>query len=161
MGTKVRVVTPSLPEDLGPVLLHVESQYPREGCGILFVNSAGEWRTLPMANAYDAYHAKDPLRFPRTSRTAYAFDSRDWLKVCEEADQSGEQIGCIFHSHVDVGAYFSAEDRAMAAPDNEPLLPGVAYLVVAVDEGKASAIRLFWWDRGAFQEKPIPLSNAR
>ncbi len=114
-----------------------------------------------MANAYDAYHAKDPLRFPRTSRTAYVFDSRDWLKVCEEADQSGERVGCIFHSHVDVGAYFSAEDRAMAAPDNEPLLPGVAYLVVAVDEGKASAIRLFWWDRGAFQEKSIPLPNAR
>jgi proteasome lid subunit RPN8/RPN11 len=83
------------------------------------------------------------------------------LQVYEKADQSGERIGCIFHSHVDVGAYFSAEDRAMAAPDNVPLHPGVAYLVVAVDEGKASAIRLFWWDRGAFQEKSIPLPNAR
>lgn len=114
-----------------------------------------------MANAYDAYHARDPLRFPRTSRTAYAFDSREYLKISQAADESGETIGCIFHSHVDVGAYFSAEDRAMAAPDNEPLLPGVAYVVIAVDDGKASAIRLFWWEGGEFQEKPLPLPMTR
>src|SRR5207244_3395356 len=94
------------------------------GGGLLVGHSGGAvllgpqgHRIWPLDNAYDRYHAKDPLQFPRTSRTAYRFDPRDWLRVTEEADARGEQVSCIFHSHGDVGAYFSAEDTAMAAPD--------------------------------------------
>jgi proteasome lid subunit RPN8/RPN11 len=110
-----------------------------------------------MANAYDRYHDRDPGRFPRTSRTAYLFDPKEWLAVSQEVEAGQEEVACVYHSHIDVGAYFSAEDRIMAAPDGEPLLPGVGYLVVAVDGGKASAAKLFRWEGGAFQESVVPL----
>src|SRR5687767_7343379 len=104
------------PTTLAEVIAHLESTYPNEGCGLILENAEGAQRVVPMQNAYDRYHAKDPVTYPRTSRTAYLFDGKEQLAVYEEADRRGEQISIIFHSHCEVGAYFSAEDRAMAAP---------------------------------------------
>jgi [CysO sulfur-carrier protein]-S-L-cysteine hydrolase len=146
-----------LPRDLSKVIAHLESAYPNEGCGVLLRTPRGEWISCPMRNAYDRYHAQDPLRFPRTSRTAYLFDPKEWLAVCEEADALGGEVACVFHSHGDVGAYFSDEDRAMAAPDGEPVLPGVIYLVVAVDAGKATGAKAFQWHQGGFVETSVQL----
>jgi [CysO sulfur-carrier protein]-S-L-cysteine hydrolase len=144
---------PQLADDLGPVFRHLEAAYPNEGCGVLIRNEgSGQWRIRTMRNAYDDYRARDPGRYPRTSRTAYVFDSREQLHVWEEAEAAGERIACIFHSHTDVGAYFSKEDQAMAAPNGEPLWPGVSYLVVAVDAGRASAASLFSWDGSGFRQ---------
>jgi [CysO sulfur-carrier protein]-S-L-cysteine hydrolase len=149
-----------LPEDLGPILRHLEAAYPNEGCGVLLRNPAsGRWRVQPMRNAYDDYRARDPAGYPRTSRTAYVFDSREQLRVWEMAEAAGERVACVFHSHTDAGAYFSKEDRAMAAPNGEPLYPGMLYLVVAVDRGKATAAKLFWWNGAGFSERPVPLTE--
>jgi [CysO sulfur-carrier protein]-S-L-cysteine hydrolase len=150
-------VTPELPPELGEVLRHLEGCYPAEGCGVILRGPRG-WVVRPMVNVYDRYHAADPERFPRTSRTAYLFDPKEWLRVSEQADSEGQQVMCVFHSHADVGAYFSREDREMAAPDGEPLLPGVSYLVVAVDSGKATAAKLFWWVGQDFREHAVPLA---
>lgn len=154
-------MSPPLPEDLTEALGHLESCYPDEGCGLLLYHpESGRWRTQALKNAYDRYHARDPLRFPRTARTAYLFDPLEWLSVSEEADRRGEHVACVFHSHADVGAYFSAEDRVMAAPDGEPVLPGVAYLVVAVNQGKATAAKVFRWRDGEFAEEAVRLGKA-
>ena len=151
---------PPVPTDLRRVIAHLESTYPNEGCGVLTrSNATGRWRVVPMKNAYDEYRVRDPARFSRTSRTAYVFDSREQLRVWEEAESAGETVACIFHSHTDVGAYFSHEDRAMAAPEGQPLWPGVSYLVVAVDSGKATDARLYWWEGEGFRERQIRLKQ--
>jgi proteasome lid subunit RPN8/RPN11 len=153
------VSEPQLPEDLSPILRHLEAAYPNEGCGVILRNPTGRWRVQPMRNAYDEYRARDPAGYPRTSRTAYVFDSREQLRVWEMAEAAGEDVACVFHSHTDAGAYFSTEDRAMAAPNGEPLLPGMAYLVVAVDRGKATAVKLFWWDGADFSERSVRVTE--
>ncbi len=154
------VSEPQLPEDLSPILRHLEAAYPNEGCGLLLRNAAsGRWRVHPMRNAYDEYRARDPAGYPRTSRTAYVFDSREQLRVWETAEAAGERVACVFHSHTDAGAYFSTEDRAMAAPNGEPLYPGMLYLVVAVDRAKATAAKLFCWDGADFSERPVQLTE--
>lgn len=156
----MKTVAPILLADLSEVIAHAEEEYPRESCGVLLLRDGRRWRTQRMTNAYDRYHAKDPSRFPRTSRTAYLFDPKEWLQISQEADERGEQVACVYHSHIDAGAYFSAEDRAMAAPDGEPILPGTAYLVVAVDGGKVTAGKLFRWQDGEFRESPVVLSRS-
>jgi proteasome lid subunit RPN8/RPN11 len=105
-----------------------------------------------MRNAYDALKAQDPEAFPRTARTAYQFDPKEWLRVNQEADELGERIACIYHSHADVGAYFSEEDRRAATFDGAPLLPGVDYLVVAVNQARVEGAKLFRWQDGGFTE---------
>ncbi len=139
------------------IVAHLESTYPSEGCGLVLEGSPAGQQVVPMRNAYDRYHQKDPERFPRTSATAYLFDPLEWLRVSEQADRDARQVAVVFHSHCDVGAYFSAEDQAMAAPEGEPLLPGVAYLVVAVDGRKASGAKLFRFEEKEFREHPIAL----
>jgi proteasome lid subunit RPN8/RPN11 len=95
------------------------------------------------------------VRHPRTSRTAYAFDSREWLAVLTEADARGEHVACVFHSHVDAQACFSDEDRRQAAPDGQFLIPGAAYLVLSVHSGCVSEVKIFWWECGEFQSHPV------
>jgi [CysO sulfur-carrier protein]-S-L-cysteine hydrolase len=149
---RVEVMSVLLPTDLSEVFRHVESTYPAEGCGVILKSKAGAFRVRPMANVYDKYHRVDPERFPRTSLTAYLFDPKEWLAVSTEADEKGDEVVCIFHSHADVGAYFSQEDQVSAAPDGEPLFPGVNYLVVAVDKGKATGSKVFQWGNGKYEE---------
>ncbi len=149
---------PALPADLSDIIRHLEVVYPQEGCGVILrAGPEGPWRIRPLANAYDRYHAADPARFPRSARTAYMFEPREWLSVLQEADARGEQITCVFHSHVNGIADFSAEDRAQALRAGEPLLPGVSYLVVAVMSGRATEARLFRWVGREFRDRLVPL----
>ena len=128
-----------LPEDLSDVLRHLESCYPDEGCGVLLrAAGGGAWRTRPLRNAL------------APSRSAYAFEPREWLHVLQDAERRGEALRCVFHSHVDGGVEFSAEDRRQAAPGGQPLLPGVCYLVVAVRRGRAEGAALYHWTGAHF-----------
>ena len=145
------VTAPLWPEWFLLLRAHLEAAYPSEGCGLVLRGPKGI-RARIMANAYDRYHARDPEHFPRTSRTAYLFDPREWLGVSESADESSERVIAIVHSHVDVGAYFSAEDLLSAAPEGEPLLPGVHYLVVAINSGRATDAKSFSWQQAEFRE---------
>ncbi len=146
-----------LPDDLSEVLSHLEAAWPKEGCGLVLRDGTGRLRVRPMENAYDRYRAADPERYPRTSRTAYAFAAREQIAVEREQKARGERTVCIFHSHVEVGAYFSAEDEAQAAPEGLPLFPGVAWLVVAVNGGRTTAAKLYRWTGSGFEGEDVPL----
>ena len=140
------------PADLAEVCRYLETRYPEEGCGLIFTEADGSTRVQPMPNSYDRYHATDPATYPRDNRTAYLFNPMEFLKLYEAADERKARISCVFHSHCDVGAYFSAEDKAMAAPDGVPLLPETSYLVVAVDHGRTTNSVSFHWNGADFAE---------
>ncbi len=83
---------------------------------------------------------------------AFRFDPAEHLAALIAAERRGEAPVAIVHSHVDAPAVLSAEDRAQAAPEREPLFPGLGSLVVAVVAGKAAEVRLFFWEEGDFHE---------
>jgi proteasome lid subunit RPN8/RPN11 len=144
------------PEVLAEAVRHLEACYPEEGCGVVLQGAAGaRWVALP--NAYAAWAARDPGGFPRDARSAFLFDPARWLALLKEADARAERLLCVVHAHPDGQAAFSAEDRDQAAPKGEPLLPGVAYLVVAVQKGRARAATWVHWQAGRFVEAPLPL----
>src|SRR5262249_40010433 len=65
----------------------------------------------------------------------------------EEGRKVGRPVKVFFHSHLDCGAYFSAEDAAsMTMGGNASPTYELAYLVTAVDRGEVTAHRLFVWD---------------
>lgn len=136
---------------LDAIFRHLEAAYPNEGCGVILEGPNG-MRVVPLDNVYDKYHRVDPEQFPRTQRTAYLIDPKAWLQLSRESEAKGERVVVIIHSHADVGAYFSAEDKAMAAPNGEPLHPGVEYLVVAVNNARVEAAKLFNFEKGEFKE---------
>lgn len=126
-----------------------ERDYPNETCGIL-VGPVGEREkitgTYPCRNVQDDYHARDPVSFPRTARTAYFIEPADLLRIERENRQRGCEIRVIYHSHVDAGAYFSEEDQRIALSEGKPAYPSVSYLVVSVREGKSLEAAVFEWD---------------
>jgi proteasome lid subunit RPN8/RPN11 len=135
--------------------------YPDEACGLIVVRSWDEARLVEMENLQDRYHARDPVRFPRTARTAYAMHP---LRL-SEAVEAGGGLLCIWHSHCDVGAYFSDEDvRVALGGGDEPLWPGTDYLVVSCRTAGVDDLRLFRWDAAAGRyegsELPVPPGGA-
>ena len=132
------IVTPS---ELEAIRKHAVEEYPSESCGLVFVRGT-ERLLLPCRNDQDAKHAEDPKRYPRDSRTAYYIHADD-LRRIGQLEVQGYSMAVIYHSHVDVGAYFSPTDRKQA------LLSGYlapVYLVTSVVSGKAEATKAFRWD---------------
>jgi len=144
-------------EVLRAAVRHLEACSPEEGCGVVLQGGAGA-RFVPLANAYPRWAATDPAGFPRDARSAYLFEPAEWLGVLRAAEARGEELLCIVHSHPEGPAAFSAEDRALAAPDGIPLFPGVAHLVVGLHGGRASSAAWVIWDGSAFRETVHPLS---
>jgi proteasome lid subunit RPN8/RPN11 len=100
-------------------------------------------------NEQNRYHALDPEHFPRTAREAYYLGGKD-LRFLLESVSSPRPVKIIYHSHPDVGAYFSAEDTRAALgrePDDtaEPLYP-VDYLVMDAQADHIAGAKVFRWE---------------
>jgi proteasome lid subunit RPN8/RPN11 len=142
------------PEILARLVALCEADPEREVCGFL-LRRAGALHVLPVRNVADRYHAVDPARFPRTSRDAYLMDPKEQLRVHRELEERGGEIAAVWHSHVEVGAYFSAKDRADAVIEGQPAVPGAEYLVLGVRGGRVTELKRFRWDGGDFVEAPL------
>ena len=154
------------PAELETIQRHASADYPAEACGVLLIRSdpsgqADERRLLACRNIQDELHAKDPERFPRTSRTAYYIAHGDLLEIGRR-ESEGFEVRVIYHSHVDAGAYFSETDRRNAMVDGSPAYPQATYVVVAVAESRVAETRAhrFSADRQDFVEIPLEVGEA-
>jgi proteasome lid subunit RPN8/RPN11 len=148
-----------IPDDvLHKVARHAISTYPAECCGLLLADASGALRFQPIANV--AGTPQGAANSARTQRDGYVMDPKALLATLEATERAGGHLWGIVHSHPDVGAYFSSEDRNMAlGGGEEPLWPGVRYLVVSVRAGRADGARLYTWEsaRRDFREEEVPL----
>ncbi|HEX9605355.1 MAG TPA: M67 family metallopeptidase [Myxococcales bacterium] len=148
--------------DLQPLMAqiasHARSAYPAECCGLVVAARAGALRFVPIANIAGTEAAAGNSR--RSRRDGYVMDPKALLAALTEAEEGGGGLAAIVHSHPDVGAYFSREDREMALGGGvEPLWPGVQYLVISCKETGVDAARLYTWDpaRVDFAEEQVPV----
>lgn len=113
---------------------------------------------VELENLANKYHRADPENHPRTGREYFKINALKFQRSIDQGVTEGRPVKVFFHSHLDCGAYFSAEDAASmtmggaAGPTYE-----LSYLVTAVDAGKVTAHRLFIWDgsKRAFVEAPF------
>lgn len=122
----------------------VEPAYPHEGCGFVFEAPDGTLVNLPTANRAQALHEKDPERYPRGGADWFEPDMKPWLRAVRE----GLGPRMIYHSHPEVGAYFSKGDHDSAVVRLEDGAevernPGVLHMVVSVRSGRADGAKLF------------------
>jgi proteasome lid subunit RPN8/RPN11 len=85
------------------------------------------------------------------------------MAAVEAAERAGGGLRAVVHSHPDVGAYFSAEDRRAAlGGGDEPLWPGVDYLVVSCRQARSDAARLYRWSatRRDFDEFELAIASS-
>jgi proteasome lid subunit RPN8/RPN11 len=142
---------------------HARASYAKgeEACGYLtgpseeerFVDDA-----VPLANLANRYHAMDPETYPRTGRTYFLIDPLKFAKAVETSEASGRPMRVLYHSHLDVGAYFSDTDAAAATMGGDkPSYEELLYLVTSIRQGVVDDHKLFAWDddKKAFVEVPF------
>jgi proteasome lid subunit RPN8/RPN11 len=145
---------PYPPEIVARLAALCEADPAREVCGFV-LRRDGALHVVQVPNVADRYHAADPERFPRTSRDAYLMDPKEQLRIHRELEAWGGEIVAVWHSHVEVGAYFSEKDRADAVVDGVQALPGAEYLVLGVRGGRVTEARRFRFAGGEFAESPL------
>lgn len=131
---------------LDEIYRHAVEGHPEEVCGLIIAND----EVRRCENRQNALHAEDPEHFPRDARTAYNFGAKD-LFFLDKSLRSPRPVTIIYHSHVEVGAYFSDEDQRAAQLYGELLYP-VDYLVVDVTKDRVRGAKLFRFDGGRFVE---------
>jgi len=121
---------------LSALLADAEDAYPLEACGLVVERPGHGLVAIPCANLEGDRQGADPADVARTSRTAFALDTRELAR----ASGRGDRILAVYHSHVDTEARPSREDRAGASPFGEPDL---AQIIVQVLGGRAIDWRVF------------------
>jgi len=135
-----------------PVIAQMQEQafanYPGECCGLLFARpgSGVVTRCATLENVADRFHALDPAEYPRTSRDAFMVNEAKLARIVREAESAGEEWLGFYHSHIDCAAFFSAEDKKFAAPDNVPVYPHLYQLVIEARADRIVEARAFQWD---------------
>ncbi len=134
------------PAALEEIYAHARRDYPSECCGIVFGprNDPVADTVRACKNIQDDLHAEDPVQHPRTSRNAYNLEAKD-IFALEKSLRGETPAKIVYHSHIDVGAYFSETDQAAARFGDEPAYP-VEYVVVDVKNDGTHGARQFAWD---------------
>ena len=115
-------------------------------------------RAVELENLANKYHAVDPEGHPRTGREYFKINALKFERAIEAGAGASRPVKVFFHSHLDCGAYFSAEDAAsMTMGGGSAPTHDLAYLVTAVDQGQVTAHKLFIWDEASkgFVEAPF------
>jgi len=110
-----------------------------ESCGLLLGPDADALlvdEIVPMENRANKLHRLDPETYPRTGRMYFDIDPLKFERAVRAGESNGRPVKVLYHSHLDVGAYFSETYD-------------LAYLVTSVRSGVVDDRKLFVWDGGA------------
>lgn len=127
-------------ELLEELVAHVLEDPANEICGLVAVEPG---RPPSAARVYRAenLHAS-PLRFE--------IDPKELLRLANEIEAQGWEIGGIYHSHVRSSPYPSQTDINFAAQ-----WPGVEWIIVGLAGGGGPEVRSYLIEDGVVSEVPI------
>ena len=135
---------------LNEVFAHARESEPEECCGLITGDDQEPYRhVVRCRNDMTQKHRRDPVDFPRDGREGFYMNELDYLRAEDDAEGRGERITCVYHSHVEAGAYFSEMDQDFAAQPLFPF-PEADHLVVAVIGAKVVEQAVFRPSGGAF-----------
>ncbi|HTY18413.1 MAG TPA: Mov34/MPN/PAD-1 family protein [Myxococcota bacterium] len=145
-GDLAPVVIPA--EVLNEVFAHAREAEPEECCGLITGDVRLRHRVVVRCrNDMTLHHRRDPGTYPRDGTEAFHMNEQDYLAAEREASTRGEDVTCVYHSHVGCGAYFSELDQEFAEQPHFPF-PHADHLVVSVIGGKVGDPVLFERRRG-------------
>jgi proteasome lid subunit RPN8/RPN11 len=118
-------------------------------------------RIIPFENRANKLHALDPETYPRTGRMYFDIDPIKFEREIRERARVGAPVKVLYHSHLDVGAYFSETDAQAATMGGPAPTYPLAYLVTSVRKGVVDDRKLFVWLEGSgkFVESPLRIQT--
>ncbi len=138
-------------------------QRDEESCGLLLGPADHPLAVdaiVPMENRANKLHRLDPETYPRTGRMYFDIDPLKFERAVREGEANGRPVKVLYHSHLDVGAYFSDTDAQAATAGGDAPTYDLAYLVTSVRAGVVDDRKLFVWDEPSkkFVEAPLVIS---
>ena len=97
---------------------HVESTFPKEGCGLMIGSDGVVQEAVPLPNSYTG-----------PQEDFFVIDPKDLHRVDQESREKGLDVLGVFHSHPDCDAYFSKRDL-------EHSCPWFSYVVLSIKKGR-------------------------
>ena len=129
---------------LRTIYRHAAATYPDECCGFVLADAQVHYGE----NIQNQLNMLDPEVYRRSAAVGYTFAVADTL-LLNRSLCGDNPARVIYHSHPDVGAYFSREDESKALFMGQPIYP-VAHLVVDVRGGETHGAKLFEWSGESF-----------
>ena len=125
------------------VISHCFDGFPDEACGLLSGPLAAG-TTVATGEVSATYPC---LNSDRSART-YTVDSRDYLRAMRDAEERGDEIIGVWHSHTHTDAYPSPTDVRQAVD------PAWWYVIVSLKHGEP-VLRAFQIRDEAITEVPV------
>jgi proteasome lid subunit RPN8/RPN11 len=123
---------------LDALVAHAESEAPLEACGLVVGSAPAAAGGLPLRYV--------PCRNALASRSRFSIHLEDLYRVTVDADDAGEVIWGIVHSHPHSAAVPSATDTGLA------LYPDAVHLLVSLGSAAAPEVRAWRIADGAASE---------
>ena len=107
------------------IVSHAREDAPNECCGII---------------AADGERAVELYRTANVEASSFRFviDPPELLRIYNEIEDAGRQLGAIYHSHTRSAAYPSQTDITFAAN-----WPGVVWVIVSLEDGDSPDVKAF------------------
>ena len=128
---------------------HALDAVPEECCGLITGRPDAPFLGLSrITNVMNKMHLSDPEQYPLDARVGYYMAETEYLSAMLQAEERGEVVTGVYHSHLNAGAYLSDEDRAYAENPLFPF-PGAFQIVLSVSGGRIKEVACFSVDEEA------------
>lgn len=114
---------------------HVESTFPKEGCGLMIGSGSVVQEAVPLPNSYTG-----------PQEDFFVIDPKDLHRVDRASREKGLDVLGVFHSHPDCDAYFSKRDL-------ENSCSWFSYVVLSIKNGRFDHAASY---RPDFDQKEAP-----
>jgi [CysO sulfur-carrier protein]-S-L-cysteine hydrolase len=134
---------------LDEIVAHALAEPKIECCGVVAVQpaAAGAERTATRVYRAENIHA---------SALKFEIDPMELLRLNNEIEEAGWEIGAIYHSHVRSAPYPSQTDIGFAAS-----WPGVEWIIVGLAGGEQPLVRSYLIDGADVREVAVEISADR
>jgi [CysO sulfur-carrier protein]-S-L-cysteine hydrolase len=132
-------------ELLGEVVAHALEDPGNEVCGLVSVSADGERVATRVLRAQNIH--RSPMKFE--------IDPMELLRLHNEIEDRGEELGAIYHSHVRSAPYPSQTDVNFARS-----WPGIEWLIVGLAPGSEPEVRSYLIDAAAGAIEEVPIGEA-
>ena len=125
---------------LDPIVEHAVRDAPNECCGIIATRDGVASTVHALENV-----VASPFRFE--------IDGLTLMRLIDEIEDGGEELGAIYHSHTRSAPYPSQTDLNFAA-----LWPGVEWLIVGVSKNADPEVRSFLVSGGTIADAELEVT---
>ena len=124
---------------LDDMVAHARNEYDAECCGMVAYEPAAPPRAVRVHRAKNIF----------ASRKRFEIDGKEVLRVMNEFEDAGWEMGAIYHSHTHTAPYPSQTDINFAAK-----WPGVEWVIVGLAKAQPE-VRCYLIEDGEVTEVPL------